>query len=99
MHALIVHFDVLPNRLDDFDRLVEQTLASIATHEPRTRVYLAGSPVEGRGERIFIEVYQDAEAFAEHEAQPYVRAFLARRGPMLRSVTVDVLPHAEGVLR
>jgi quinol monooxygenase YgiN len=98
MHALIVHFDVLPDRLDDFDRLADQTRASIATHEPGTRVYLAGSPVDGQGERIFIEVYQDAEAFAEHEAQPHVQDFLARRGPMLRSFTVDVLPGAAGVL-
>jgi quinol monooxygenase YgiN len=99
MHALIVHFDVLPDRLGDFDRLVEQTLASIAAHEPGTRVYLAGSTVEGQGQRVFIEVYEDAEAFAQHEAQPHVRDFLARRGPMLRSVTVEVLPRAEGVLR
>jgi quinol monooxygenase YgiN len=99
MHVLIVRFDVLPDRQADFDRLVSQTLAEISVHEPGTRVYVAGTPVDSDDARVFVEVYRDSVAFAEHEAQPHTQRFLALRGPMLRSFTVDVLATAEGVVR
>ena len=99
MHVLIVRFDVLPDRVDEFDRLVGQTMEDIAVHEPGTRVYVTGAPAEARHARAFVEVYADEAAFVEHEAQPHTRRFLAERAPMLRSFTVDVLPDAGGVVR
>lgn len=91
MLALIVRFQVRPDRIDEFDALVRVTLAGIAAHEPGTLIYLP-TRVEGDdAARIFVEVYADEAAFAAHEEQPHVRHFLRERAPMLESVRVERL--------
>lgn len=91
MLALIVRFQVRPDRVDEFDTLVRLTLAGIAAHEPGTLTYLP-TRVEGdEAARIFVEVYTDEAAFAAHEEQPHVRHFLSERASMLESVRVERL--------
>ena len=96
MFALSVRHDLLPESVSDFDRLVEQTLASIRAHEPDTLVYVVGAPKDDPLARVFLEIYRDETAFEQHNSQPYVRRFLAAREPMLRSIHVDFLPDCSG---
>ena len=91
MYSLVVKFDVLPERLAEFDTLVEATIAGIREHESRTLAYLS-STVEGDPcARVFIEVYRDRAAFEAHESTPHTPDFLVRREPMLRGVRVEFL--------
>ncbi len=91
MFALVVRFQVRPDRLAEFDELVGRTLDGIAAHEAGTLTYL---PMRVEGDdtaRIFIELYADEAAFLAHEEQPHTRHFLDAREPMLMSVRVERL--------
>ncbi|KWX01989.1 antibiotic biosynthesis monooxygenase [Carbonactinospora thermoautotrophica] len=79
-----------------FDRLVAQTVEKIRAHEPGTLIY-AVHEVEGQPlQRIFYELYRDRAAFEAHEAQPYVKRFLAEREQYLADVAVDFLTPITG---
>lgn len=91
MYALVVRFDVLPERLKDFDRLAADTIDLIMANEPGTLTYVS-TGLEGEATaRVFIEIYADVAAFAAHEGQAHTRFFLRERQPMLASVRVERL--------
>ena len=91
MYSLVVKFDVLPERLAEFDTLVEATIAGIREQEDGTVAYLSSALEGDPYARVFIEVYRDREAFEVHESTPHTRNFLVRREPMLRGVRVEFL--------
>ncbi len=79
MFGLVVRFDLRPDSVDEFDRLVAETAPLIASSEPGTLVY-ATHQVDGEPDaRVFYELYRDRDAFEEHERQEHVRRFLAKR--------------------
>jgi quinol monooxygenase YgiN len=98
MYALYVRHQLRPDAVDDFDALVARTVASIRAHEPDTLVYVVGAPEDDPLARVFLEVYRDDEAFARHNAQPYVQQFLAAREPMLSELRVEFVPQCDGAL-
>ena len=98
MFALCVRHELLPESVSAFDRLAEETVASIRAHEPGTLVYVVGEPKDDPTSRVFLEVYRDEDAFDRHNRQQYVRRFLAAREPMLRGIRVDFLPDCSGLM-
>ena len=91
MYALVVRFDVLADRLSEFDRLVADTIDEVTAHEPETLTYVS-TGVEGDDTaRVFIEIYADEAAFAAHENQPHTQRFLIERESMLASMRVERL--------
>jgi quinol monooxygenase YgiN len=96
--ALVVRFTVRSGCESDFDQLVARTAAGIRAHEPGTLVYACHAVDEAPGERIFYELYRDRAAFADHEAQPHTRRFLAEREALLETTTVDFLTLTDGKL-
>lgn len=96
MFALCVKHQLLPQSASAFDRLVEQTVASIRAHEAGTLVYVVGVPTDDPTSRVFLEIYRDEEAFDFHNAQPYVRRFLDAREPMLTDLRVEFMPDCSG---
>jgi quinol monooxygenase YgiN len=90
-YGLVVRFTVKEGSEDEFDRLVEATVAEIGRHEPGTLLY-AVHAVEGQPRvRIFYELYADHDAFLAHEEQPHTRHFLGQRDRLLDGVEVDRL--------
>ncbi|MFE9093525.1 putative quinol monooxygenase [Streptomyces sp. NPDC007264] len=90
-YALLVRFAVRDGAEPAFDALVARTVGLVRAHEPGTLLYAVHTTATP-GERIFYELYRDAEAFAFHERRTYVREFLAARGAFLReSPEVTVL--------
>ncbi|WP_062984429.1 putative quinol monooxygenase [Nocardia anaemiae] len=74
-----------------FDRLVADTVAAIAEHEPHTVLYVAHT-VEGEPlSRVIYEVYRDRDAFEEHQRQPHLRNFLEQRNNYVASARVEFL--------
>jgi quinol monooxygenase YgiN len=96
MYALYVRHQLRPEATADFDRLVERTVANIRAHEPGTLVYVVGTPTHDPAARVFLEIYADEAAFDRHNAQPYVRSFLAAREQLLTDLRVDVVPDCSG---
>jgi quinol monooxygenase YgiN len=96
--ALVVRFDVIPERLAEFDELVQRTIDEIRRKEPGTLAYLSTVDAEDPSTRVFIEVYRDRVAFDEHESMAHTRDFLKRREPMLRSFRVDFLESLAGTV-
>jgi quinol monooxygenase YgiN len=79
MFALVVRFDLTPEGVGGFDRLVHETVPLIAAREPGTWVYATHS-VEGEPlARVFYEVYANRVAFDAHEEQEHVKRFLGAR--------------------
>ncbi|MFD5555707.1 putative quinol monooxygenase [Streptomyces sp. NPDC127068] len=97
MYGLMVRFTCKDeDAAASFDELVARTGEQIRTNEPGTVVYTVHR-VDGRPlERIFYELYRDVTAFEEHEAQHYVREFLATRERFLVSTQVDRLDFVSG---
>src|SRR6266498_3782391 len=94
--ALVVRFDVRPELVEDFDRLVAETAPSIREREPGTLIY-AVHGVDGEpNARLFYELYRDRAAFDEHERQPHVVRFLRERGRHLSGVRVEFLTPPSG---
>jgi quinol monooxygenase YgiN len=91
MYALVVRFDVIPERLAEFDALVDATIAGIREHEDGTLAYLSSTVDTEPGTRVFIEVYRDKAAFEAHETTAHTRRFLEQRQSMLRGFHVDFL--------
>lgn len=91
MYALVVRFDVLPDRLKEFDRLVAATIDEITAHEPGTLTYVSTGVEGDDNARVFIEIYADEDAFAAHEAQVHTQRFLIERESMLASMRVERL--------
>ncbi|MEV2274343.1 antibiotic biosynthesis monooxygenase [Nocardiopsis sp. NPDC049922] len=89
--GLVVRFALKEDAGQAFDQLVEDTVAKIRENEAGTLVYTCHT-VEGQpAQRVFYELYRDEKAFAEHERQPHVRAFLAEREKYVESFEVDRL--------
>jgi len=80
------------------DDLVATTVKAIQEHEPGTRIYVPHTVRSEPRLRIFYELYEDEAAFQVHEAQPYVRDFLAQRERLLEDVTVDWVTALPGVI-
>jgi len=79
MFGLAARFELLEEKVGDFDRMTAEVIDAVSTLEPRTLVY-AAHEVEGRPtERLFYEVYEDRAGFEFHEAQEHTRRFLAAR--------------------
>ncbi len=91
MLALVVRFQVRPECLAAFDRLVAELIPRIDAQEPGTLSYLAAEVDDDENARVFIEVYDDESAFALHEEQPHTRLFLREREALLTSTRVERL--------
>jgi quinol monooxygenase YgiN len=89
--ALVVHFKLFADAVEEFDQLVERTVARIRTDEPGTLVYTSHRDADTPSVRVFYELYEDRAAFEHHEAQEHVRAFLTERERMVESFEVEFL--------
>ncbi|TQK51248.1 quinol monooxygenase YgiN [Streptomyces sp. SLBN-118] len=81
-YALLVRFTLRQGAETDFDALVSHTVSLIQEHEPKTLAYVVHH-TDVPAERVFYELYHCRDAFDVHEQQPYIREFLAERGPLL----------------
>jgi quinol monooxygenase YgiN len=95
--GLVVRFTVRAGCEGEFDDLVATTVKAIQEHEPGTRIYVPHVVRDEPRLRIFYELYDDEAAFQAHEAQPYVRQFLAERDRLLEDVAVDWVSPLPGV--
>ena len=95
MFGLVVRFELKPGSVDAFDALVARTRIGIEA-ESGTLLYLTTGVPDSPLSRIFVEVYRDEAAFAEHEQYPHVREFLVAREPMIESYRVEFLDPVGG---
>ncbi|EPH46859.1 antibiotic biosynthesis monooxygenase [Streptomyces aurantiacus] len=79
-----------------FDHLAAETLEGIKASEPGTLVYVSHTPVDEPTVRVFYELYEDREAFLQHEEQPHVKRFLTERGQHLIQTEVTFLDEVVG---
>ena len=95
--GLVVRFTVRAGSEREFDELVATTVKAIQENEPGTRIYVPHTVRDEPRLRIFYELYEDEAAFQAHEAQQYVRDFLAERERLLDDVAVDWVTPLPGV--
>lgn len=79
LYGLISIYTLLDTRTDEFDTLAEEAVQAARLHEPDTLLYIAHHVPNAPMQRIFYEVYRDRAAFEEHQRQPHIEQFLARR--------------------
>ena len=87
--GLVVRFILGEGAEEGFDALMRTTLEGIRAHEPGTLMYAVHAVEGDPAQRIFYELYRDAEAFAAHGDQPHIRSFMAKREEYVASYTVD----------
>lgn len=93
--GLFVRFTLRDDAGAKFDDLVRQTTAAIRAKEPGTLVYACHTVEDAPNQRIFYELYENHEAFEEHERQPHIRNFLSERSKYVAHTDVDRLtPYA-----
>jgi quinol monooxygenase YgiN len=96
MFALVVRFDIRDEEsAREFDALTAAAVAQIRAHEPGTLVYATSTVRDEPLSRIFYEVYADADAFQAHEVAEHVKAFHAKKDPLLVSHRVEFLTPGE----
>ncbi len=95
MFALVVRFELRPDAVDEFDRLVAQTLTGIR-EESGTLLYLTSRVDDAPLSRVFVEVYADREAFDAHERTAHTQRFLSERESMIESYRVEFLDPVDG---
>lgn len=91
MFGLMVRFRLRPGGAAGFDQLVDEMLPLIKAHEPGTLIYTVHTVEDDPDARVFYELYRDQGCFEEHERQPHVQRFLARRERHLADVEIDYL--------
>lgn len=91
MFGLVVRFALKAGAGEGFDRLVGETAPLIQSAEPGTLIYTCHEVDGDPDARIFYELYQDRDAFDEHERQEHVRRFLAEREQYLDGTRVEFL--------
>src|SRR3712207_6155855 len=92
MFALVVRFDCLdPAAAARFDELTAEVVREITEKEPGTLVYATHAVEDDPLARVFYEVYRDRDAFQAHEDAEHVRAFHARKDPLLAGTRVEFL--------
>jgi quinol monooxygenase YgiN len=96
--TLVERFTVRPGCEAHFDQLTALTAAGVRAHEPGTLVYTCHAVSGVSRQRVFYELYRDKAAFADHQAQPHTRRFLAKRGALLESAEADFLDLTDGKL-
>jgi quinol monooxygenase YgiN len=102
MYALLVEFQLVPDKTAEFDALTRDLVAEVKETEPRTLVYLPLRAGEASERRVFFEVYESREAFEIHEHGAHTTRYLARRRECLvgpPTVTELVLAEVGAVLR
>ena len=91
MFALVVRFELVPERASEFDTLVAETVSAIRASEPGTVSYVCCKVTDSEYSRIFMEVYESQQAFDDHEKSPGTVRFLARRKPLIAGRRVELL--------
>jgi quinol monooxygenase YgiN len=91
MFALVVRFDLHPAHAAAFDALMARTLPAIRADEPGTLLYVCCRIEDAPDARLFMEIYTDREAFAQHEQTPATARFLAKRTSMIAATRVEFL--------
>ncbi len=98
MYSLYVRFEVLPDRLAEFDERAAEVIEGVR-REPGALLYVnhevEGSPTS----RVFLEMYVDRDAFEVHCAEPHTVAFLAAKDELIESEAVVFLPSITGHVR
>lgn len=99
MFAIAVRFELHPGTVEAFDRMMVEIVERIRAEEPGTLVYGVCS-VKGEDlARVFVEVYQDRDAFEAHMGQPHTVRFLSEREAYIKSSRVEFLTPIVAVLR
>jgi quinol monooxygenase YgiN len=89
--ALVVRFEIYPDAVDAFDRLMAETVPAIRADEAGTQVYVCCRVADAPASRLFMEIYADRAAFEAHERTPATMRFLAERTSMIASQRVEFL--------
>jgi quinol monooxygenase YgiN len=100
MFALVVRFDVRDEAAAvEFDALTAAVVEQIAANEPGTLLYATHTVASEPLSRLFYEVYADDEAFQAHQNAGHVKAFHAKKDPLLVGRRVEHLApvHAKGL--
>jgi quinol monooxygenase YgiN len=72
----------------EFDRLIERVVELVRSSEPNTLVFIVHAVPSAPMQRILYEVYRDRNAYAEHNARPYMARFEAQRAPLVLATNV-----------
>lgn len=97
MFALHVTFTIESGHEAQVDALIAEASPRILAEEPGTLVYAVCTDASRPDVRVFLEVYRDRAAHAEHGRQPYVRTFLGElTAHLAKEVEVDALDVVNG---
>lgn len=88
LYGQITIYTLYEGQADEFDQLAKSVVEQVKAREPATLVYVMHGVPSAPLQRILYEVYQDADAFAEHERQPYIAQFAEDRTPYVLATNV-----------
>ena len=76
-YVIWVEFDIHPQHLAEFTRLVRINAAASLAHEPGCHRFDVLLPIPDRATVALYEIYDDEAAFAAHLASPHFKTFAA----------------------
>ena len=89
MHAVLVWFDVVPERLEDFRAAMQKQAENSMNLEPDCRFFDVCTS-EDYPNRVFLyELYTDAVAFQAHLDSAHFKAFAEQVAPWITGRTIE----------
>lgn len=74
-YGRIMIYTVIEGHDDAFDRLAAEVVQAVRQSEPGTLVYACHTVDNSPGQRLFYQLFRDANAVEEHTRQPHVQRF------------------------
>ncbi len=91
MFVVTVHFDIHPPLIDDFLPLIRENARRSVEDEPGCRQFDVCVDPKARHRVFLYEVYDDADAFSDHQQSPHFAHFDGASRAMVAGKSVSIL--------
>ena len=93
--VLAVELEIVPSELENFRAAIKENGQAAVREEPGCRQFNIASQKDESTRILLFEVYDNAEAFAAHQATPHFKKYAAATAKMVKSrKRIEMIPIA-----
>ena len=93
--VLAVELEIVPSELENFRAAIKENGQAAVREEPGCRQFNIASQKDEPTRILLFEVYDNAEAFAAHQATPHFKKYAAATASMVKSrKRIEMIPIA-----
>ena len=85
LFVLIVQLEIVPSELENFKAAITENAQASVRDEPGCREFNVVIEKENASHLLLFEIYENAQAFAAHQASPHFKQYAAATARMIKS--------------